>query len=737
MSSDPLCQLHHSLQPAIQALEKRDLNLALDLFLGLGPWHCFPWNKEKPTVPSSVIVASLDNLFSCYFDAHLFSESHSEFKLLSQKLLQRIESDDLWVFSHPQLIVNLQNFDKKSALLNHLLNQSEEETTVSLHLNALDNKRLEWLKENLILAQRHDFRIPLHQGLRPNPTLSSSTLIFYDIGQLNRFTKIGPENCLTLCSSALAACYLLTWQDSNYGSIIFGSQDHVKAQKTLTSYFQHNSKNFEYLENLRPAKVAQEFLLQLLQIESNGNNFFQFEHYRLIQFLLKSLDNFHRHNLFNRYGSKSRLALLERFRLYDWHEGLQRRDILLKNDPLIAQTKLLEKTLPKKMSLKVKKNLPRIVHLCSQLYDQSHAPSKIIQRLLSLADRMRYDVAIIVSESLIQRDGDYPLSLRSAQPSLERGAQTIHFLEREKIAYSIEKPFPGDCLEAIADRLATKLASLDIDILVFHGPEPLHHAIASALKGPIKVLFEHGSLPQTSGFDYVISSLEDTVSCHEHKLAELNSKLKILPFFADSRYQWNTHFQTKADFGLDDNVMIATTISNHLETRLTSQFCYAISSILMQCPNLYYLPIGAISNPQHLIMRFDPDVRSRIRFIGSSPHPSQLTRCMDIYFNEFPFGSCYGILDAMASGCSVVSMYDPKGPPQARYGRDFLGSDLVITSLDVEDYIHRACELVQNPLALFKSSQRSFQGYEWRSNIWAYVHRFEAILEEILPKGLS
>ncbi len=130
--------------------------------------------------------------------------------------------------------------------------------------------------------------------------------------------------------------------------------------------------------------------------------------------------------------------------------------------------------------------------------------------------------------------------------------------------------------------------------------------------------------------------------------------------------------------GLPSGTKVLTTISNNLENRLTNEMCLAIAEILQSCPDACYAPMGRVDDEGKLRRFFrQHKVEDRIFFLGSVSKPSQYARSMHIYLNEFPFGSCLGMLDAMAAGCPVVSMYDMKGPPQARYGGDYFGLERV------------------------------------------------------------
>ncbi len=109
---------------------------------------------------------------------------------------------------------------------------------------------------------------------------------------------------------------------------------------------------------------------------------------------------------------------------------------------------------------------------------------------------------------------------------------------------------------------------------------------------------------------------------------------------------------------------------------------------------------------------------------------------MHLYLNEFPFGSCLGILDAMAAGCPVVTMHDATGPQQARYGGNFIGLDRAITTGRREDYIELACKLLQNPEMYQEWKHHILKRYDQYADVKTYVKSFEhIILEAYLAKS--
>lgn len=438
-----------------------------------------------------------------------------------------------------------------------------------------------------------------------------------------------------------------------------------------------------------------------------------------------------------RLGKKRYLALHqaeEELAWYDPHktppsEGIQNR--VSKVDLLSPVLDSLNPTYPVRAPSSPRL---RLAHIVPQVVRGGHAPTRLLKMLIGGHDRSKFDLAVLSTERLLFRPSEYPYSYFVSTHSAERGGEILKDFENSGVQVFVEDGSLGYI--DTAKRLVDSLNTLKVDIAVFHGPDVINVAASRMTDVPFKVCFEHGTLPSTPGFDLVISSQEESVELHGERLKQMGSKLIAMPFVIDVRASWDKKPPTPADFELPEDALIMTTVSNHLYHRLSDEMCWAIREILLRCPKAYYAPIGHIPDEKALREKF-PDVGNRVVFLGSRNNPSQCARAMHLFLNEFPFGSCLGMLDAMAAGCPVVSMYDPKGPPQARYGGSYFGIDRTIQSLNPQDYVDLAVKLLEDQEMYNEWSQEAVRCYDAKTDTAAYIRRFESELERLTHQEIS
>jgi glycosyltransferase involved in cell wall biosynthesis len=370
----------------------------------------------------------------------------------------------------------------------------------------------------------------------------------------------------------------------------------------------------------------------------------------------------------------------------------------------------------------------RLVHIVPQVVDGGHAPSRLLENLIVHHARNRFELYLISSERLQFHPFDYPYNFYVSPSSEERAPKRLALFKSSGINVQV---IHNQSYEKSARWIAEFLRQIHADIAVFHGPDVINCMAARLSDVPLRVLFEHGTPPAYPGFDLALVSSQGAVEIYRELFAKIGTRAHALPFHLDVRGQWEAAPYPKEKLGLPQDSLAMTTISNHLESRLGHEMCAAIAEILAAVPNAYYVPMGRISEEakQKFGQFFSGyGVAGRVKFLGSVAQPSQWARSMHLYLNEFPFGSCLGILDAMASGVPVVTMYDLEGPPQARYGGEYMGVERAVSSCRREEYVALACRLLKEPSLYEAWAEHTKQQYEKHADVPAYVNSFEQIL---------
>lgn len=430
-----------------------------------------------------------------------------------------------------------------------------------------------------------------------------------------------------------------------------------------------------------------------------------------------------------RLGVSRAPAFMEQAAQLNWHDphkGLPSKERELgplPKDLMAVKLAALAKN-PRRLTKK------KLVHIVPQIVDEGHAPTRLLENLLVHHDRDLFEPYLFSTERLQFRLYDYPHNYFNSISSKIRAPKRLELFKSLGVPIEILENAPT--YEASAQALATYLHTIKADIAVFHGPDAINYMAAKLSDTPLCVLFEHGSPPSYPGFDLAIVSSLEALEIDKELYAQLNIDARALPFQLDIKAEWEPAPYPKEKWGLPRDCKVMTTISHHLKSRLSNDMCLAIAEILKRVPNAFYVPIGDVEgNKEHFVNFFrEHQVHDRVVFLGGVKNPSQYVRSMDLYLNEFPFGSGLGILEAMASGCPVVTMYDQNGPPQGRYGGLYFGIDKAVTSCNRKDYVELACTLLTNPDMYREWSDHAKAHYEKHANVSLYVKEFETILKD-------
>ena len=420
---------------------------------------------------------------------------------------------------------------------------------------------------------------------------------------------------------------------------------------------------------------------------------------------------------------------LGQMKWYESHKGH-----LPQNKPLGPEVndlmKIILSSLAKKRVARARtaKGKLLLAHIVPQIVYGGHAPSRILENLVLNHDPENFEVIVVCTELLKEFFLEYPYNFYTSPSSKLRGGPIIYKFQQIGVKTIInEKAF---LYVTNATDLARLLKDYRVDVAVFHGPDIINTMTAQMVDVPLRVLFEHGSQSAYPGFDLAVLSSETAAELYHDLYKKINTQVIALPFAVDMRKEWLLEPSTRESLGLPEDCMIMTTISTKLDVRLTDEMCHTIAEILKRVPKACYAPIGEIRKPERIKKIFaEYGVADRFYPLGNAKTPpSHMARSMHLYLNEFPFGGCLAILDAMAAGCPVVTMYDEEGPQQARYGGNFMGIDRAISSGDKEGYIELACKLLTD-LKMYKEwSRHASSQYEKFADVKSYVRSFESII---------
>ncbi len=438
-----------------------------------------------------------------------------------------------------------------------------------------------------------------------------------------------------------------------------------------------------------------------------------------------------------RYGESRCLALNLKQDMKKWHDphkGFPPSQAYLGHLPTDFIGKLVETATEKRIAKSLKRRPKlRIAHVVAQIVDGGHAPSKLVKVLLEYSDRSLFDRFLIVTEQLIYYPLEYPIAPYSSESSKIRGKETLHFLQENGVQIMVTDP--AKSYLKTSQNTSDILSALEFDLIIFHGPDVINCLCSASVNAPIRIMFDHGTLPSYPCFDFVIISSEDSYIRNHIQLKQIGMESAPLHFSLDVRKQWGPVPYSKKELGFPEDSFLMTTISHHLDSRLSTEMCHAIGEILQRCPKAFYAPIGPVTQEEKFRTIFESyGVNNRVVFLGNKKNPSHYMRSMELYLNEFPFGSGISIFDGMAAGCPVVTMYDEEGPPQARYGGIYFGMEHSITSGRKSDYVDLACSLFSNKELYGELSKHALKQFEKYVDEKAYVKNFEKILKQICDR---
>lgn len=335
-----------------------------------------------------------------------------------------------------------------------------------------------------------------------------------------------------------------------------------------------------------------------------------------------------------------------------------------------------------------------IAHIVPVIDDGSnHAPTVRLRNLLEHYNRDEYDISVICTEQFSCRGKEYALPLTHLS-SWEKGKYSIAWMMSNKIEVYVDEG--QDDFLSTAQNLNKLLAYDGVDVVIFHEAHPIHLLMATMIDAPYRIFFEHGRfIPlDFDCFDFFILS-------HQEEANRIGLPYVVAnPKIAGKHTEENYHPLKRQDFlkkySLPEQACLLTTLSNHLQSRLSVSMCQCIAKILQENPIAYYMPIGHWNNPARQMNIFQYyEVDHKVIHLPPQSWPLNVLNIMDLYLNEFPFGGSSAVIEAMAVGLPIVTMLVNQGSIDCREGAYLFGIQHAVCN--EQDYYHKVNQLIQNP----------------------------------------
>ncbi len=209
-----------------------------------------------------------------------------------------------------------------------------------------------------------------------------------------------------------------------------------------------------------------------------------------------------------------------------------------------------------------------------------------------------------------------------------------------------------ECIRALSEKLITICLQQKIDIVVSNGSLFSFPEACLARSDSVGSFFNmHQGFPlYVNNIDAILHYLPQTRKT-QLELWEQSGN-KIIDYeFGISIPELPSNLDNKEKIYL-------ITVSNHLSSRLSSEFCNIINATLNKHSTLYYTLIGS-GDKNKILNRFSPSIRNRIEWIGPLDDQVKIFAYLfssDIFVNEFPIGGGRVLLEAMAAELPVVAM---------------------------------------------------------------------------------
>jgi glycosyltransferase involved in cell wall biosynthesis len=395
-----------------------------------------------------------------------------------------------------------------------------------------------------------------------------------------------------------------------------------------------------------------------------------------------------------------------------------------------ASLKFINKYVPE-MKSKFLKEKPsvRLAHITSQLQDEtSSTPTKIIDCLINNSNKNVFENFIFTTEYSHYRYQEYPYDQFISQ-------QQTFFPHSKKTSIKLQKKCKEQLTPIIFDdarqdyittakRLAKRLDDMEVDVAVFHEEHLLNTLICRLCKVPLKVFYNHTSLPLTHDYDLTILQHTKEITYQQQLYKKDKNKFTANEYPLIQENTSSKPLNIRQRFRLPQSAKILATTCNHLNARLSPEMTWVVAEALRKHPDLYFIALG--HPPTNFVneqFKKFLDIVPKIIFPGFLSNPLRYLKNCDLYLNDFPIGGTLNVVEALSSNIPVISYFDPHENPKSHYAGHLIGKEHCFTTpeeaidkisllLESEEEYNKAVEHIKSCAQKTPSKKEFTQKFE-------------------------
>ncbi len=338
---------------------------------------------------------------------------------------------------------------------------------------------------------------------------------------------------------------------------------------------------------------------------------------------------------------------------------------------------------------------PRLAMVTSNLVDHVLAYSKTALQFARYVDRKKYVPHLYFTETSI---GTRPqeFSIRFESPSSHvSGKDFLQEIKDLNVAHCLVSDLP---FSQAAEWLAKQFEEDEIDAVIFQGGinAPIMWAACAIAHVPVKLNLCLGLNMYQPGMDGVVYMNKTNLEREADFWKEEWGRQVFIGGGADIAEAQRTPKPKRSDIDIPEDAVVFGTLTNYVNVRVTLDYLACVADVLEECPNSYFLCMGAGDNSKQREFMKEKGLADRCRWLGQQSEPFKVLKYLDFYLNEFPMGGSQSIRECLACGIPALAMrYSSKHHESV--GADIIGAPFAVMDNNRDVYTHRAIEWADDP----------------------------------------